>query len=214
MKRLAVLFCLFLVTNCRSASVLWNEGLSISGEVNSSENTGSWFVLLQHDTPYGLMWNDFTIVVEQYGIPIRRRLYGDEIDLGREAWFIVAEDGDEINAETTKDASRLFITNSGTLKFEDSVKPEYLFNKPWTLYLGFESAIYSEYEPYERKVYGWMELFVENYTITLGNSCIDLTGRPVVVGVRSAEPIPEPASGALALLGAALLFRRRARLAR
>ena len=43
----------------------------------------------------------------------------------------------------------------------------------------------------------------------LGNTCIDLTGRPVIVGVRPEEPIPEPASGALALLGATLLFRRR-----
>ncbi len=94
----------------------------------------------------------------------------------------------------------------------------YLATSRWTLYLGIEASIGDSLSGYDSdgnaysndpKIYGWVELFVDNYTVTLGNTCLDLSGRPVVVGVRSAEPVPEPATGALAFLGAMLLFRRK-----
>lgn len=207
MKRVITIFLLFCTLSAQASAVLWNdEGFSLGGGVDQEEEKGYWYItldlLMQED-----VYNDFNIIIEKNGNEPLRLLYSNCIDVAREAWFIVAEEGDEINAETTKDPSRVFLTNSGALRFEDRIKPEYNGNEPWTMYLGFETRHGYLVDPYP--IYGWIELFVDNYTISLGNTCLDLTGRPVVVGVRSAEPVPEPASGALALLGATLLFRRR-----
>ncbi len=134
-----------------------------------------------------------------------RAISGVGGDAGAERWFIAAEVGDEVNAETSRDESKLFYTNA-----KPRVKPEYTVGSPGTLYLGFSlEKMYS----LPQEVYGWVELIVDGDELRLGNTCLDLSGRPVIVGVRSAEPIPEPATGALALCGAALLFRRRRRAA-
>jgi hypothetical protein len=133
----------------------------------------------------------------------RRSLFGVLCDVANAWWVVVSEVGDEVNSETSKNPSRLFYTNTGF--HYDFVRLEYTNDNPWSLFLGL--ALERDVTPNE--VYGWVELIVNNDEIRLGDTCLDLTGRPVVVGVRSAEPIPEPATGTLAFVGATLLFRRR-----
>ena len=202
MKRILLIAFLFSPKLLFSASVLWNVGVRFNWNDCIDENWGGGGTLL--DLLYMDIYSDISFGIKQTGSANGRRIISGVIDLGREAWYVVAEFGDTIDAETTKDPSRVFITNTGVVDYEDGVKPEYLASEPWTFYLGFETTQYGV-----QKIYGWMEFYVDNYTVTLGNTCIDLSGRPVVVGVRPEELIPEPASGALALLGATLLFRRR-----
>ena len=211
MKRVALLFLLTFAFASHGASVLWREGFQLfEGPVE--ENQKGWWLRLsfwdQHE-----IYFDLLMEIEKVGNGVRRRLVGSNLDVGRESWFIVAGVGDEINAETSKDESSLFLTN---VDWSGNAKPEYYATGgPWTLYLGFEttdSGVWTESGGWitpEHKVYGWVALTVDNYTMTLGDTCLDLTGRPVVVGVRSAESIPEPATGTLAFVGVALLFRRR-----
>lgn len=213
MKRFVLLFFLSAAFVSHGASVLWKEGFQLfEGPVG--ENQKGWWLRLsfwdQHE-----IYFDLLMEIETTGNGGGRKLFGSNLDLGRESWFVVADTGDEINAETSKDESRLFLTNK---TWGRNAMPEYnATDGPWTLYLGFEttdSGVWTESDGWitpEHKIYGWVALTIDNYTMTLGDTCLDLSGRPVIVGVRSAEPIPEPTTGALALAGAALLFRRRPR---
>ena len=84
-----------------------------------------------------------------------------------------------------------------------------------TIYLGFATMSDLNNVSYETgtkdwmKYYGWVSLQVSPTSVTLGNSAIRLDGRPIIVGSADTPLIPEPATGSLALLGAALLLRRR-----
>ena len=142
---------------------------------------------------------------------LTRKLQAESADIWNPVRVITAMVGDVIDHDSSADDTRLFVTNDYGYDRGKFPSFEYDALTPWSLYLGFESK-YTDFSGNSetlKTIYSWVELRIDNNSVSLGDSCIDLTGRPVVVGVRSAEPIPEPASGALALLGAALLFRRR-----
>ena len=52
-------------------------------------------------------------------------------------------------------------------------------------------------------VFGWIEMFADENRLILGNTAIDLSGGPLVVG-----QIPEPGTGFLFMLGAAVFLKR------
>ncbi len=212
MKKYCCMFLLFLVLSAESSSVLWREGFQLTGGVQEyGETAFFWLGLDLLGEPYNVsVYNLFGFLIEKGNVDSERKLSGSGADVGRAFVMVHAQLGEEISSEITHDGSRLFLKNSETSP-EDTYKTfSYSSQVPWTLYLGFETTQWGNWgddEP-DRKLFGWVELFVDDYTLSLGDTCLDLSGRPVVVGVRSAEPIPEPATGALALVGAALLFRR------
>ena len=214
MKTISAFLLCFLSIAGEAASVLWNEGVFLVGEVSS--NSSTWWLRYEwvDETLDVDIYNNIGFRIDSSSATFRRKLYGYAADVARECRIISADEGDVIDRDSVSDNTRLVWVNSAEGVVENLAEFEYLAARKWTLFLGFESvpdATSGEwYKYYENgfRVYGWIELFVDNYTLSLGRSCIDLTGRPVVVGVRSAEPVPEPATGALALLGAALLFRR------
>ncbi len=220
MKRiLAVVFCLSLLHSGNATSVLWNEKIDFGSSSDESNHTGSFTILydfLYDDAPMDI-YNVMTFEIHDGNSSKWREIAAFNCDLARVFRVIRAEPGDVINHETASDASRIVHSNYPQ-DWEDLKTIRYLASRNWTLYLGIEASIGDALAEYDSngilysndpKIYGWVELFVSDYTVTLGNTCLDLSGRPVVVGVRSAEPVPEPASSALALLGMALLFRRR-----
>ncbi len=216
MKLVVCLFFVFFALSAHAAVVLWNEGFA-------------FFASASPDPEYGLVyggidyrWGDNLEVYNSLDWYIElvdgseRRMAQYSVDVGREVRLITAEVGDEVNHEAASDKSRVFLTNSGDISNSDLACIRFNGDNPVTLYFGIETEpwgmVVSEAPGNGvNRIYGWFELFVDNYTMTLGNTCLDLTGRPVVVGVRPEEPIPEPATGAMALLGAVLLFRRRRR---
>ena len=216
MKKLPVLLVLVSAHCAVSSSVLWNTEFNLSQEITSGgSNRNIWWLTIDLLEKEENVYMDFAMEIEKSGYASKRTLSGVNGDVARAWWIVVAEVDDEINSETGKDSSKLFFTN--TNPSADIVKREYTVRSPWTMYLGITithwgnwNSILEEYIP-PHEVYGWVELIVDGDALRLGDTCLDLSGRPVVVGVRSAEPIPEPASGALALFGAALLFRRRSR---
>lgn len=207
------LLCLLAVVG-ESASVLWNEGVFLEGEVSSDR--GTWWLRYEWvDEARNVdIYNSICFLIDPATVTFKRKLYGYAADVARECRIISADEGDVVDQNAVSDNSKLVWVNSAEGLIEDLAEFEYRSAQKWTLFLGFESIPICTsgewYEYYENgfRVYGWIELFVDNYTLSLGRSCIDLSGRPVVVGVRSAEPVPEPATGLLAFLGAAMLFRR------
>ena len=213
MKLIVTSFFLFCTLSAQAAAVLWNEGFDFRATSSPDPEYGLVYAGMVY------RWGDNDEIYNSFGWEIElvgdseRRMAADEVDVGRGIRVITAEVGDVINHEASQDMSRVFVTNYGDGSLNDLVRIRYNGDNPVTLYFGIEAAVWGEtpYAPadWDHRVYGWFELFVDNYTMTLGNTCLDLSGRPVIVGVRPEEPIPEPASGALALLGATLLFRRR-----
>lgn len=205
MKKVLLLLLLAIGTSVPAASFLWNQDF-VLGE--GSEMDGVW--------SYTLIMYHTHLDTDLYGDPVEIRV---EKDAEGRVWvlsgwpvillsgetLIVASPGDVVSSETIADESRIFF--SGTLPTERfSATVKYEFGKTESLYFGFSTKKAWAEEPV---YYGWVELIANDSFLTLGNTYVDLNGRPVVVGARPEEPIPEPASGALALLGAALLFRRR-----
>ena len=216
MKIVAVI-CMFLFSiSGQAVSVLWNEGVSL----HEGSSANWWITLSLREAPYYLeVHNDASFLVEETEREWIRSLRGNMIDLASGAIFITAEVGDLVSSQTVRDESKILVTNYG-YNPDQGARVTYNANQKQTLYIGFEATIlFTGNHPFDpvtgtivdddKRIYGWIELFADDMTLTLGNTCLDLSGRPVVVGVRSAEPVPEPATGALALLGAALLFRRR-----
>ena len=199
--------------SAQSGAVLWNEGFDFRATSSPDPESGLVYAGMLYN------WGDDDEIYNILGWEIElvgdseRQMAADEVDVGRGIRIVTAEVGDEINHEAAEDMSRVFLTNYGEGSLSDLVRIRYNGDNPVTLYFGIEADVWgtTPYAPadWNNKVYGWFELFVDNYVMSLGNTCLDLSGRPVIVGVRPEEPIPEPASGALALVGAALLFRRK-----
>ncbi len=212
MRNLPAIVLLSVLCSARGSYVLWNSDVLLNGRVY--ENASHWVLYMGYSVPDdywgaedlpngGTFGNSFHLDVEEASSDGLRKLMADMPDCGREFTVVSANSGDVIDAESVSDKSRLFVTNMGSVS--DWLPIEYRGDNPVSIYLGIEAEIWG----WGYSAYGWIELIADNYELRLGNTCLDLSGRPVVVGVRSAEPVPEPASGALALLGAALLFRRR-----
>ena len=197
----------------QSASVLWNEGITFwRGTTPYDGRVGFQIIYNCSDPIHDIgIYNELGMTIDLVG-STERRLAGYDVDLGQLVRVITADVGDEINHEFAADDSRLLLSNEG-YPYGSLAEIVYNGNSPLTLYFGIETVPLTASLTSENlnvpRVYGWVELFIDDYIVSLGNTCFDLTGRPVVVGVRSAEPVPEPTTGALALLGTALLFRRR-----
>ena len=222
MKSIITLAILSWAFVAQSASVLWNEKINSWYAVDETAHSGGFSIEYSflHDEDFYDIYNTMGFEVHDGITSSWREISGTDCDLARAFRVILAEPGDEINHETASDPSRIVQSNYYQDRKRGLETIRYLATSKWTLYLGIEASIGDSLSGYDSdgnaysndpKIYGWVEFFVDNYTVTLGNTCLDLSGRPVVVGVRSAEPVPEPATGALALLGAGLLFRRRRR---
>lgn len=205
---------------CPSAlgtTVLWNSGVSLRNF--SYGGKVDWMLQIEASNDSGWIYSDIIMSIDQGSSFQFRVLSSVTQDLVAGSRWIVTEEGNRVDAQTTADKAKLFSSNYDEGDSQGFVTVTYRRSKVETIYLGVNLSIQSNVDEdydyiandWKRRSYGWIELFADNYTLTLGRSCIDFSGRPVVVGVRSAEPVPEPATGALALLGAALLFRRRIR---
>ena len=202
-----VLFSLLLTIgqSVSAASFLWNQDFVLD---EGRQMDGFW--------SYALVMYHTHLDTDLYGDPVEIRV---EKDAEGRTWvlsgwpvillsgetLIVASPGDVISSKTISDTSKIFF--SGTLsseRFPATVR--YEWEKQQSLYFGFSTKVPGSETPV---YYGWIEIIANDSLLTLGDTCVDLDGNPVVVGIRPSEPIPEPATGALALLGATMLFRRR-----
>ena len=202
-----ILLNIGVVSRAVAASVLFGSGVSLTGSASPSENRGRWYLSLSFLDHGSGVW----IAIDKNGSS-GRILHQDGITLGSGVKFVFADNGELISEASVAESDRVLSSN-----YDDDFSI-YSFSQltPWTLYLGVEAWTYGpdsgNIQPDIQRNFGWVELTVRNYTLTLERSCLDLTGRPVVVGVRSVEPVPEPATHVLALLGTLLLFPRRRRM--
>lgn len=220
MKRLVFAFAVAIRMSANAASVIWGAGLALSDAAVSDDTACYRLVLdLLWVSPPIDVYNFVDLTVKTGDSEDGKKLVGTTTDITRAICYVTATIGDVISKETTREDSRILVANDER-HAHGNAHIDYPDNKSTVFYLGFEAEVGDSGEwPFDPithtfvddnlRIYGWVQLCANGTELTLGDTCIDLSGRPVTVGTRPAEPVPEPASGALALLGAALFLRRR-----
>ena len=152
--------------------------------------------------------NTVTITADPYSIVTA---YGD-------SWVLV-EEGELVDASTTRNADSFFLhgwidgqEDNWDLRADDPVVlPAQSASR---FYLGFATASsaaesYPQYD-WTDVYYGWALFEYSDGELSLVNSALNVNGGGIYAGSAVTTPIPEPAAGAFAALGAlALLHRRR-----
>ena len=216
------------------ASVSW-DSFSLTGSYDASTRTGSYVLSTQITGPYNEEKHDFDYVLypligfetSRLGITTTLKACAESIMLAYGDNWIQTRQGDVVGPENTTGNVSCFLHGwvswvsdetsdlVGTSDYNISV------SNTDTIYLGFATMSDLNTVSYEgeqtgtrdwMKYYGWVELEVSPTSVTLGHSAIRLDGRPIIVGSTDTPLIPEPATHALALLGAALLLPRRRKL--
>ena len=202
----------------QAATFSW-DGFQLDGAYDSATKTGSYELSAVYESyPDYTLYPRIRFTTSRTGMTTTLKAsnfimlaYGDN--------WIQTSLGEVIDACNTVDTDSCFL--HGWVSYMDEASMDLVGASDYdievsgtkTVYLGF--ATMSDWENISndhgtrdwKKYYGWVELTVSPTGITLGHSALRLDGKPIVVGTT--ETVPEPAAGALALLGAALLFRRR-----
>ena len=204
-------FSLWLSNPLDAASFYWNTEFRLTGSLeNESSSWQLQFGYEPNEDTWGLKYmegggvlgNCIIFSVEKSTLG-KRKLSVETMDIWRGATLLTATMGDVISSSAVSDSSRVMIRN---WDWTQNASITYKGKEVTSIYLGLEAEV----EGWNHFIYGWIELIADDYTLTLGNTFVDLSGNPVTVG-KGPPAVPEPATGALALLGAALLFRRRIR---
>lgn len=206
-----LIVCLLWIFSATShaASFYWNTEFRLTGSLeNESSSWQLQFGYEPNEDTWGLKYiegggvlgNCIIFSVEKSSLG-KRKLSVETMDIWRGATLLTATMGDVISSSAVSDSSRVMIRN---WDWTQNASITYNGKEVTSIYLGLEAEV----EGWNHFIYGWIELIADDYTLTLGNTFVDLSGNPVTVG-KGPSAVPEPATGALAFLGAALLFRRR-----
>ena len=134
--------------------------------------------------------------------------YGD-------SWVLV-EEGELVDESTTRNADSYFL--HGWIDGQEDdwdlradvpvVLPARSSNR---FYLGFATASSESHPQYDWTdvYYGWALFEYSGGRLSLVDSALNVDGGGIYAGTAVTVPIPEPAAGALAALGAVALLRRR-----
>ena len=223
-KRLFFVYLAFMVARADAATIAWGVlegGGTASGDSwdvsflpkngNPLEVSPGWFVYpnlvssaTKDGTRVSLSGNPDGIVLA----------YGDS--------WVRLEEGDLVDASSTRNRSSYFLhgwlDGSGPsidgydVRADDPIEAPY--SSAFTFYLGFATGAENDTAPdmtdnWSHVYYGWARFVYARGTISLVNSALNTEGGGIYVGTDRTTAVPEPASGALALLGALPLLRRR-----
>ncbi|MBQ9727930.1 MAG: PEP-CTERM sorting domain-containing protein [Kiritimatiellae bacterium] len=137
-----------------------------------------------------------------------------ELD-GPESNWILAAEGDLVDESTSRHLDSCFFhagLDDGTYSGSGSV--EFPYGETCMFYMGFATgtADWDTGEHASKNIfYGWAQFEYASGKLSLVRSALNTAGGGIYVGTDRVVPVPEPAAGALALLGCALLLRRRRR---
>ena len=124
-----------------------------------------------------------------------------------------------VDASTTRNQSSYFlhgwidgIGDDYDLRADDPIDAPY--NSTFQFCLGFATAgeyVPEDYpyDPWKYVYYGWATFKYSQGTITLVDSALNTEGGGIYADTGRTTPVPEPSSAAFAVLGVALLLRRR-----
>lgn len=214
----AMFLNLCLTRAASAATVLWNQGFTLSG---SPGNYRLHWDPERHfdgddDSLEGLRSGMYPeIYLETTSRSTSTTVSAvDRVNLGFGFQWVEVQEGDEVSEATTRHLDTYFLKgwidwNEGD-STDDIGRSDYDITAPADgsvpIYLGFASEYLApgSTELPLPVIYGWVELLPSGNVLTLGRTALDVSGAPLVVG-----QVPEPAVGALAALGALALLRRR-----
>ena len=133
--------------------------------------------------------------------------------------WVRMNEGDLVDKTTTQNADTYFIHAisdpvSGACDIHADDIIECPIDASFRFYLGFATSVciekYDETGMFDQRIYyGWAQFEWGNGSLSLVNSAINSEGGGIYVGTDRTTPVPEPSSAAFAVLGVALLLRRR-----
>ena len=213
MKSLSSVFLLVSALPGFAASVLWNDGFSL--DRRSQTPLLTWRLYWNYpDAAGGLAECLYpTIDMTTASVSGRTRVSAvEEVTVGYGYQWVSLEEGQVVSSDTTRNLDSYF--QKGWIDWIPGTSTSDIGKSDYSLlvsndgrspfYLGFAAELAANGEI--SIVYGWVQIYADGTDLRLGNSAIDLSGRPLVVGQT-----PEPSSSALAIAGLGLLICRRKR---
>lgn len=203
---------LAMACSSEGASVVWDyfghpSGSSISLVRGWLDETGYDYLIypnIQINATPSANGTRVTIAAEETAIAA----FGDN--------WVIAEAGDVADASTTRNQDSYFLhgwMDGNTLvSADDSITRFY--NGTFSFFLAFATTTNEADDLgnpiFEHVWYGWVQIEYSKGILSVIDSAVNLTANEgIVVGTDRTIPVPEPASGFLALFGALLLTRRR-----
>ena len=146
--------------------------------------------------------------------------YDGGVDLEHSDSWVLLDEGQVASEDTTRHRDEFFLKN-GIDDWENWVSNQSVNRliSPFRFYLGLATASFDcwrvedPYNPvFDEVYYGWALFEWKPNQLTIVDSALCLEPNVgIVVGSSVTVPVPEPAAGALAALGAVALLRRRRR---
>ena len=223
---LALAICSALLGEAKASSVAWDVLQLESGEFSGSGLNRTWrgtfstggmkTVGESGDTV------DFYIsfLVTRTMLPSQAHILPDTENLvldGPESNWILANEGDLIDESTSRHLdSYFFQTGLDDGGYDGSGSIDCDYAGQYRFYMGFATGLpdWDDETGVHRSrdiFYGWALFEYSGGKVSLVQSALNADGGGIYVGTDRTTPVPEPATGGLALAGALLLLRRRRR---
>ena len=221
---LALAAFLMFLGESRAATVAWDffqlTSASFSGSGSGRTWNGTFSTNGQQPVGESGAFVDFYIsfvVTRTTGTPVKAKIAPDTEFLvldGPESNWILANEGDLVDESTSRHLgdSYFFHTAMDDEGYGGTGSIEFLYGETCQFYLGFstglpnwETGVHCSSDIY----YGWALFEYSAGKVSLVRSALNTEGGGIYVGTDRTTPVPEPASCALAFLGAVLLLRRR-----
>ena len=221
---LTLAVCSALICEATAASVAW--GVLEGGGAASGDSWNASFLPKNGDplevSPGWFVYPNLVITATKDQMRVSLSGNPDRIVLAYGDSWVRMEEGALVDASTTRNQSSYFLhgwlDGSGEnidgydIRADDPISAPYYSS--FTFYLGFATAAENVTAPnlidnWSHVYYGWARFSYNRGAISLVDSALNADGGGIYVGTDRTTPVPEPASGALALVGAVLFLRRK-----
>ena len=221
---LVLAVCSALLGEANAATIAWGVLQLTSGEFSGSGLNRTWRGTFSTNgmKPVGESGSsvDFyisflvTMTMQPWKVHVAPDTEFLELD-GPESNWILANEGDLIDERTSRHLDSYFFQTGmdegeygGSGSFDCNYAGQHRF------YMGFATALPDwDNETGVHRLrdifYGWALFEYSEGKLSLVQSALNADGGGIYVGTDRTTPVPEPASGALALVGAVLFLRRR-----